>query len=138
MKWDLVMVALHVAANTVWVGSLLAASVVALATTGAPTERAELARKVFKGLAVPSFGLSIGLGAVRLAMDWHYFMGETHFMHAKLVLAFAAIVAHHVLGVRLRKLPTDSSKPPRLIALLALVFGVSCVGSVMLVVVRPF
>lgn len=138
MKWDLVVVALHGAANTVWVGSVLAASVVALAKTGAPEVRAELARKVFKGLAVPSFGLALVLGAARLAMDWHYFMVETHFMHAKLVLAFAAIVAHHVLGVRLRKLPIDSSKPPRLISLLALVFGVSCVGSLMLVVVRPF
>jgi len=138
MKVDLLIVALHVAANMVWVGALLAAVLVTLAGDGPTPAQAKLGRLVYRRLAIPAFGLSFVLGAVRLGLDWQYYMVTTHFMHAKLALAFAAIVAHHWIGARLRRLCDATPASGRSLGWLAVVFGLTCFGSVALVVLRPF
>lgn len=138
MKADLLLVTFHVAANMVWVGSLLAAVVVGLANDGPNPSQAKLGRALYTRLAAPAFGMSLVLGATRLVMDWNHYMVVTHFMHAKLALAFVAIVAHHWIGARLKRLSESTASPDRSLAASAVVFGVACLGSVALVVMRPF
>jgi len=138
MNTDLVLVTLHVAANMVWVGSLLAAVVAARAEGGTSQTGVAIARRLYLTMATPAFGVSLIVGAVRLVTDWHHFMVATHFMHAKLVLAFGAIVAHHWIGARLKRLSKTSAAPDRSLVVSATVFGVACLGSVALVVIRPF
>lgn len=138
MKADLVLVTLHVAANMVWVGGLIAAVLVAWAGGGPTADTAKLARLVYKNLAVPAFAASLVFGAARLALDWRYFLVTTHFMHVKLALAFLAIVAHHWIGARLRRLCEATPVQDRMLGWLAVGFGVACFGSVALVVMKPF
>lgn len=138
MKAELVLVTLHVAANMVWVGSLISSAVVALAAGGPTQAQAKLGRALYTRLAAPAFGVSFVLGAVRLGLDWNYYMVTTHFMHAKLALAFVAIVAHHWVGARLKRLCDATPAPDRSLGLATAVFAIACLGSVALVVMRPF
>jgi putative membrane protein len=99
---DLWVLALHVASNAVWVGSLLAVLVV----VGMPGEGAKasnlLGLRVYRALAIPGFLGSLVFGGIRLGLDWRYYLVTTHFMHAKLLLVAVAIAAHHVVGAGVR------------------------------------
>jgi len=138
MRADLVLVALHVAANMVWVGALLASVLVVVDNGGPVAGQARLARTTYARLAVPAFLLSFVLGAARLGMDWRSYLVTTHFMHAKLALALVAIVAHHWIGALLKRLTDEPGTAGQMLKALAYVFGIACLGSVVLVVMRPF
>ncbi len=137
MRADLVLIALHVAANMVWVGALLASVLVVVDNGGPVAGQVRLARTIYARLAVPAFLLSFVLGAARLGMDWRSYLVTTHFMHAKLALAFVAIVAHHWIGALLKRLTDEPATAGRMLKGLAYVFGIACLGSVVLVVMRP-
>ena len=134
MSMDTILVSLHVAANLVWVGSVLA-GVVALRAPGPDAaSRQAIARRIFGVLALPAFVASLVLGAARLGLDWRYYMVTTHFMHAKLSLALVAIVAHHWMGARLRRAGATQDGA---IIVGAVVFGLSCMAAVVMAVARP-
>jgi protoporphyrinogen IX oxidase len=95
---------LHVAANLVWIGSILAVGTILTAKEPAPAVRGELALRVYQRLAVPAFVVSFACGASRLAMNTSYYLVEHHWMHPKLTVALVVIGLHHVIGARARKL----------------------------------
>ena len=134
MSTDTILVSLHVAANLVWVGSVLA-GVVALRTPGADAAaRQDVARRIFRVLALPAFVASFVFGAARLGLDWRYYMVTTHFMHVKLTLALVAIVAHHWMGARIRRTGATNDGA---ILVGAFAFGFACLVAVVMAVVRP-
>ncbi|HEU4412667.1 MAG TPA: hypothetical protein VFS43_45910 [Polyangiaceae bacterium] len=100
---DALPLALHVASNLVWIGSLLAVGLLLARGPGSVAERGAAAAAVYRGLAVPAFVASFVLGLLQLGLRPAYYLKETHFMHAKLLLALIVIALHHVLGARARR-----------------------------------
>ena len=108
------LLAVHVLANIVWIGALLA---VALVGSRAPfmadmAEVAGIARRVHLQLAVPAFVTSFVAGGARFVL---YFNVYRHlpWMHAKLTFALVVIVLHHVIGARVRRVAQGSPEAGR-------------------------
>src|SRR6478735_53513 len=93
-------IVLHVIANVVWIGSILAVAVVSASPDASAAIRGQLALVVYKRLAIPAFVASFVFGVTRLALDPHYYFVQTKFMHAKLLLALVVIGLHHAIGAR--------------------------------------
>ncbi len=91
----LLLVALHLIANMLWIGSIVS---VGLLTAKAP----EAARKIYLHVAVPGFLASFVFGVIRFAMEPSYYL-HLHWFHAKLTLALVIIALHHVIGGRAKK-----------------------------------
>ncbi|HEY6463150.1 MAG TPA: CopD family protein [Polyangiaceae bacterium] len=98
------LVALHLTANLVWIGALLAVALLLgqarLTADGA--ELGRLARRVHVRLAVPAFLVSFLAGLARLLMQPSAYL-HMHWMHAKLTLAVVVIVIHHILGAKAKR-----------------------------------
>lgn len=133
-----ILVALHVTANVVWIGSILAVGRTLGATGFDPKQRGVLALGIYKGLAVPGFVVSFIAGALRLALSPGYYFVATHFMHAKLLFALIVIGLHHVIGARAKKAAsgaaTDNPGSPALA--LGLVVAATC--AIFLAIMKPF
>jgi uncharacterized membrane protein len=123
------MVAFHVVFNLVWVGAVLGAVVVAGECSD---DRMRASKEIFTRLALPGFLGSFALGLVRLIWDWRLYLVTTHFMHAKLLLALIAIVAHHVIGAKLKR------GSVRFLSVWGVVFAVGAFGSAVVAIVKPF
>jgi putative membrane protein len=91
----LLVLALHIAANMLWIGSIVA---VGLLTEKGP----EHARTIYLRLATPAFGASFLFGAIRVAMDPSYYL-HLHWFHAKLTAALVVIALHHVIGGKAKR-----------------------------------
>jgi putative membrane protein len=128
---------LHVAANVVWIGSILAVAVIATATDGDGKTRGILGARVYRQLSAPAFGISFLAGAARLVPDAHYYFVATHFMHGKLTFALAVIALHHVIGARVKKMARGEVANAN-VSGLALALFVCAVGAVFFVVTKPF
>lgn len=89
------LIALHIAANMLWIGSIVA---VGLLTEKTP----EAARTIYLRAAVPGFIASFTFGAIRLAMEPSYYL-HLHWFHAKLTAVLVIIALHHVIGARAKK-----------------------------------
>jgi putative membrane protein len=133
-----ILVFVHVAANVVWIGSILAVAVVMASTAADPITRGKIAVDVYRKLAVPAFVVSFVAGTWRLAGSAHYYLVETHFMHPKLFLALAVIGLHHVIGGRARRLASGATAEAGRAAALATVLALCAGGAVLLAVTRPF
>ena len=97
-------VSLHVLANVVWIGSLLAVALLLSEASkgGMAVEAARHGRRIYLRLSVPAFAVSLLCGAgVLLASISSY--RHAPWMHAKLALAIALIAIHHVIGARARR-----------------------------------
>jgi uncharacterized membrane protein len=132
VRVDLAVLVLHVCANVVWVGSLLAVVLIHGMVTEDTVVRGRIALRVYRWLAVPAFVGSTVFGLARLALDGRYYLVTTHFMHLKLLMVLVAIAAHHIVGARVRR---AGSKPA---PLAGVVFGLACLGAVLMAVVKPF
>lgn len=98
------LVAAHVLANVVWIGSLLAECLL-IGRARFMADGAEvggLARRVHTRLAVPAFLASFGFGIARIAQDPRVYL-HLPWMHVKLAFAAGVIVLHHVIGARSRR-----------------------------------
>lgn len=137
MRFDLVVLALHVCANVVWVGALLAVLVVLAGNAEDQGARGRLAWRVYRTLALPGFVGSFVFGMVRLGVDWRYFLVTTHFMHVKLLLVVVAIAVHHLVGARARRVAKGAGKAGSGVVS-GLAFGLACLGAVVLAVLKPF
>jgi putative membrane protein len=133
-----ILVALHVAANVVWIGSILAVGRVIEVNEGDAKVRGALALKVYKGLAVPAFGLSFLAGAARLSLNLDYYFVQTHFMHAKLLFALVVIGLHHVMGARAKKVAAGDPAAAGAVPALTIGILVAAVLAVFLAVMKPF
>ena len=97
-------VAVHVVANVVWIGSILS---VALLVAGAPfmadpADAGRLGRRIYLRLAVPAFLVSFACGAARLQASPQAYL-HMPWLHAKLAAAVLVIALHHAIGGRARR-----------------------------------
>jgi uncharacterized membrane protein len=127
------LVALHVLANVVWIGSILS---VALLSARAPfvAEAAEdgaLARRVYTRLAAPAFLVSFAAGAGRLSLQAGVYL-HMPWMHAKLTCALAVIAIHHVVGARCRRIAGGRAEAGRGMPALAGALFLAAAGAVLL------
>jgi protoporphyrinogen IX oxidase len=137
VRFDLVVLALHMGANVVWVGALLAV-VVVLSTRGEDEgARGRLAWRAYRTLALPGFVGSFVFGLIRLGFDWRYYLVTTHFMHLKLVLVVVAIVVHHLVGAKARRMAKGTGRAGSGVVS-GLAFGLACLGVVVVAVTKPF
>ncbi len=145
---SLIVIALHVVAVVAWIGGDLAMAVVATASTGDEKLRGALARKLYRVLASPGFGLAFLLGLWRLLSGWGAATvdangivvggyAKAHWMHVKLLLALIVIGVHHVMGARAKKMERDGA-PAGPMGVLGIVVAVCALGAVAMVVLRPF
>lgn len=131
-----ILISLHVAANIVWIGAILAVGRTIRASGIDPKQGGALALGIYKGLAVPAFVVSFLAGALRLAQTPGYYFVATHFMHAKLLFALIVIGLHHAIGARAKKAAsgtTGSGSPALEVALF-----VAAACAVFLAVLKPF
>ncbi len=131
-------VALHVASNLAWVGSLLAVGLLLSRGPGSLAERGAAAAAVYRSLSAPAFVASFALGLLQLVSRPGYYLRETHFMHAKLVLALIIIALHHVLGARARRVASGAAKDAGPAGALTVAIGVSALLAVLVVELKPF
>jgi putative membrane protein len=98
------LVTLHLVGNVVWIGSLLAAAWLcgAARMMAEGPEVGRLARSIYRRFAAPAFVLSLlsGIGRI-VASPGDY--AHAHWFHAKMAAVVLLIVAHHVVGGRVRK-----------------------------------
>jgi len=127
---------LHVSGNIVWIGAILAVSVVILAQAGDPKTRGELALAIYKRLAVPSFVVSFVCGAIRLGMDARNLLVLHHWMHPKLSFALVVIGLHHVIGGRAKKLARGTVQDSGPTAILSIVLLVSAAAAAFFAIFR--
>lgn len=128
--------ALHLAANLLWIGSIVAIGALLSLDAGTPVERGKIALRLYQRVANPAFGLSFVMGVVRLVQFPELL--HAHFMHAKLTLAVVVIALHHVLGARARKLSAGSTTSAGPAPILAGIIAASALGIVLLLVFHPF
>jgi putative membrane protein len=132
------LVVLHVIANVIWIGSILAVAVVLGAHSGDAATRGKIGVDVYQKLATPAFVVSFVAGVTRLALDTQYYFVQTKFMHGKLPLALVVIGLHHVIGGRAKKMAKDAATDSGNTAILAVILLLSAAGAVFLVVTKPF
>lgn len=99
----LIVVALHVFAVVLWIGSIASAGWLLANRASAPTPAqshaaAELALGIYRRVAAPAFVLAFATGVVRILLDTSLL--HAHWLHGKLTLALVVIGLHHVLGAR--------------------------------------
>jgi protoporphyrinogen IX oxidase len=126
------LLALHILANVVWIGSILA---VALLTgrgrfSADPVEVGTLARRVYLTLAAPAFIASFLAGVTLIALTPRVY-ARLPWMHAKLMFAFLVIALHHVIGGRARRVANGQSQAGRGMATIATVTFVCAAGAVL-------
>lgn len=125
------LLAAHILANVVWIGSLLA---VALLTgrgrfAADPAEVGALARRVHLSLAGPAFIASFAAGVILIALNPRVY-AHLPWMHAKLSFALVVIVLHHVIGGRARRVAnghSDAAHGMRILGTLTFVFAAGAV-----------
>jgi putative membrane protein len=130
-------VALHVLANVVWIGSLLSVALLLSATAEASTggTAARLGRRIYLRLSVPAFAVSLLCGSAVLVMSASSYM-RAPWMHAKLTLALAIVAIHHVVGARARRAADGRTEYARGAGGLALAVLACSAGVVWLAVTR--
>jgi putative membrane protein len=133
------LVAVHVLANVVWIGSLLAVALtlVAAPSMAHPAEVGMVALRVHRTLAVPAFAVSFAAGVLRLALAAGVYL-HLPWMHAKLTFALVVIALHHVIGARAKRAATSPSDASKGMSGLALVTLIAAAGAVVLGVYKGF
>ena len=134
----LLLVFVHVAANVVWIGSILAVAVIVSSGAADIKTRGVLGVEVYKKLAVPAFVVSFVAGASRLVANTGYYFSVTKFMHAKLFLALVVIALHHAIGGRAKRMAAGTATDAGGVPALAFVLLAAAVGAVFFAVLKPF
>jgi putative membrane protein len=127
------LVAIHVTANVVWIGALLAVALLAARGpfSADPAEVGTLARRLYVTLAVPGFAGSFAAGLARILLEPRVY-AHMPWMHAKLTFALVVIVLHHVIGARVRRLAGGRGDAGRAMGALAVATFVFAAGAVLL------
>ncbi|MBV9948332.1 MAG: CopD family protein [Myxococcales bacterium] len=116
MRWlslPTALVALHVLANVVWIGSILSVALLLarapLSSAAGAGDVAALAQRLYARLASPAFFMSFAAGLARLSLQPAMYL-HMPWMHAKLTCALVVIGLHHVIGARARRLAAGGSR----------------------------
>src|SRR5262245_49670421 len=130
------LVATHVAANLVWIGSILS---VALALRASDLRAGgQIAYELYRKLAIPAFVVSFVAGVARLSMSTHLYFVETKYMHGKLLVAALAIALHHIIGARAKAVASGRRSAPGPVGVQAFLLFICAVAATLLVILKPF
>ena len=132
------LVFVHVAANLVWIGSILAVAFVLSGPAGDAKTRGALGVEVYAKLAVPAFVISFLGGSARLVLNVHDYFVATHWMHGKLAFALAVIALHHVIGGRAKRMAAGTKDGPGPASTLAVILLLAATAAALLAILRPF
>jgi putative membrane protein len=137
---DILLVALHVMANLLWIGSIasvgwLTAAAAGQKDAGRARAVAEGAYALYRRVAVPAFLASFVFGGLRLARDASAYMA-LHWFHGKLTFALAVIVLHHVIGGKARRAAAGSMHGGKSSAILVGALLACAFGSVVFVIFK--
>ncbi|NOU34978.1 MAG: hypothetical protein HOO96_44370 [Polyangiaceae bacterium] len=123
---QLVLVAIHVLFNLVWIGSITAVGWLVHRASKASTPEAgkaigELALDLYRNVAVWGF-LGSFIAAVALVGTNVQTYIHAHWLHGKVTVALGVIALHHVIGARAKKVAAGSMQAggPGVILVLAL------------------
>jgi putative membrane protein len=137
---DILLVALHVMANLIWIGSIacvgwLTAAAARQEDGGRGRVVAEMAYGLYRRVAVPAFIASFLCGGLRLALDAGTYM-RLHWFHGKLTFALVVIALHHVIGGKARRAASGSMQAGKSSAILVGALLVCAFGSVVFVIFK--
>jgi uncharacterized membrane protein len=132
------LVAAHVAANLVWIGSILSVAVALGSRAGDGRVSAQIAYELYRTLAIPGFVVSFVTALARLLASIDLYFVETKYMHGKLVFALVVIVFHHVIGARAKAVASGRRSAPGPVGVFGLILGISAVAATLFVILKPF
>jgi uncharacterized membrane protein len=134
----LLLTALHVMANLVWIGSLASVGVL-LATASSLADKAraatlaEASAQLYRKVATPAFGVSFLAGLTQFGMNLGYY-AKAHWFHGKLTFALVAIALHHVVGAKSKRAASGEVQGGKSSAILTVAFLASAFVTVLLAV----
>jgi len=131
------LVALHVAANLVWIGAILSVALALVSRAGDGRVGAQIAYELYRRLAMPAFVVSFLAGVSRLVLDLDLYFVQTKYMHGKLLFAVIVIGLHHVIGARAKAVATGRRSAPGPVGVLALLLLISAVAAALFVILKP-
>lgn len=110
------LIAIHVLGDIVWIGSILAVSLILSQTTIEPKLRGEIGLKIYRRLTNPAFIVALVFGLIQLLMNAQHYFVATKYMHGKLTFALLAIGLTHMIGGRAKRMAlgtvSDAGKAP--------------------------
>ncbi len=137
---SLALISLHITANLIWVGSIIAVGIIVARAAWAPSEPIRritggLALSIYRSVATPAFIVSFLSGATRIALSPTEY-AHMHWFHAKLAIAIVVIGLHHVIGAQARKTSLGATRSPTSTSILTAILAVCALGISILVVFR--
>jgi putative membrane protein len=132
------LVALHVASNLVWIGSILSVALALVSTSGDGRVGAQIAYELYRKLALPAFVVSFVTALARLLNSIDLYFVETKYMHGKLLFAVIVIALHHVIGARAKAVASGRRSSPGPVGVMALMLLFSAVAATLFVILKPF
>lgn len=132
------LVAAHVAANLVWIGSILSVALSLSSRAVDSRAAAQIAYELYRKLAIPAFVVSFVTALTRLLLSTQLYFVETKYMHGKLLFAVIVIGLHHVIGGRAKAVATGRRSSPGPVGVLALLLLISAVAATLFVILKPF
>ena len=121
---DGLLVALHVFANLIWIGSIasvgwLTAQARELGDNDQGRSAGRMSLALYRRFATPAFVCSLLFGVSRLLMAPASYM-HLHWFHGKLTFALGVIALHHVIGAQAKKVSSGSMQGANNSAILTL------------------
>jgi putative membrane protein len=132
------LVATHVAANLVWIGSILGVALTLGSRAADGRAAAQIAYELYRRLALPAFVVSFVSALTRLLLSTDLYFSETKYMHGKLLFAVIVIVLHHLIGARAKGVSTGRRSSPGPVGVMALLLSISAVAATFFVILKPF
>jgi len=132
------LVAAHVAANLVWIGSILSVALALSSRAVDSRAAAQVAYELYRKLAIPAFVVSFVTALTRLLLSTQLYFVETKYMHGKLLFAVIVIGLHHVIGGRAKAVAAGRRSSPGPVGVLALLLLISAVAATLFVILKPF
>ena len=132
------LVAVHVAANLVWIGSIASVALALGSRAGEGRVAAQVAYELYRRLAIPAFVVSFLTALTRLLLSTELYFVETKYMHGKLLFAVIVIVLHHVIGARAKAVASGRRSSPGPVGVLGLLLLISAVAATLFVILKPF
>jgi putative membrane protein len=132
------LVAAHVAANLVWIGSILSVALALVSRVGEGRLAAQIAYELYRKLAMPSFVVSFVTALTRLLASPDLYFVETKYMPGKLLFAAIVILLHHLIGARAKAVATGRRSAPGPVGVWALLLAISAVAATLFVILKPF
>lgn len=132
------LVAAHVAANLVWIGSILSVALALSSRAVDSRAAAQVAYELYRKLAIPAFVVSFITALTRLLLSTQLYFVETKYMHGKLLFAVIVIGLHHVIGGRAKAVAAGRRSSPGPVGVLALLLLISAVAATLFVILKPF